>query len=250
MVTKSRMNEQEVQKLATRFEGEDAETVIRWALERFHPRIALASSLQAEEMVILDMAWKINPGIRMFTLDTGRLHEETYMVIERIREKYGIHVESYFPQREAVEVLEREKGFYSFRQSVEERKYCCGIRKVEPLGRALGDLDAWVTGLRREQAVTRGTIRKVEVDGANGGILKVNPLVDWSGEQVWTYIRAHHVPYNALHDAGFPSIGCAPCTRAVQPGEDIRAGRWWWEMPEHKECGLHVTAVQTGRSTS
>lgn len=250
MKTKNRLDELDVRELATRFEGEDAEAVIRWAIERFHPRLVLASSLQAEEMVILDMAWKINPSVRVFTLDTGRLHEETYMVIERIREKYGILVESYFPQREAVEALERERGFYSFRRSVEERKYCCGIRKVEPLGRALHDVDAWITGLRREQAVTRTAMQKVEVDEGHGGILKVNPVVDWSGTQVWDYLRTHDVPYNALHDLGFPSIGCAPCTRAIKPEEDIRAGRWWWEMPESKECGLHVTTVETGRSTS
>ena len=244
MATNNRLDKREVQELATRFEGKDPETVIRWALERFHPRIALATSLQAEEMVILDIAWRMNPGVRVFTLDTGRLHEETYMVMERIREKYGISVESHFPNREAVEALEREKGFYSFRQSVEERKYCCGIRKIEPLGRALNGLDAWMTGLRREQAVTRGTVGKVETDESHGGIIKVNPLTDWSGEQVWDYIRAHDVPYNALHDIGFPSIGCAPCTRAVKPGEDIRAGRWWWELPESKECGLHVKSAE------
>ena len=250
METKSQLDEVEVKELAIRFEGEDAETVIRWALERFHPRIALATSLQAEEMVILDIAWKTNPGVRVFTLDTGRLHEETYMIMEQIREKYGISVESYFPQRQAVEALERERGFYSFRRSVEERKYCCGIRKVEPLGRAVNGLDAWITGLRREQAVTRGMVGKVEADESHGGIIKVNPLADWSGEQVWDYIRAHDIPYNALHDVGFPSIGCAPCTRAIKPGEDSRAGRWWWEMPETKECGLHVTPVEGHRPTS
>lgn len=250
METKSQLDEVEVKELAIRFEWEDAETVIRWVLERFHPRIALATSLQAEEMVILDIAWKTNPGVRVFTLDTGRLHEETYMIMEQIREKYGISVESYFPQRQAVEALERERGFYSFRRSVEERKYCCGIRKVEPLGRAVNGLDAWITGLRREQAVTRGMVGKVEADESHGGIIKVNPLADWSGEQVWDYIRAHDIPYNALHDVGFPSIGCAPCTRAIKPGEDIRAGRWWWEMPETKECGLHVTPVEGHRPTS
>ena len=246
MAIRNRLDELEVNDLATRFEGESAEAVIRWALERFHPRIALASSLQAEEMVILDLAWKINPGVRVFTLDTGRLHEETYMVMERIREKYGIRVESYFPDREVVEALERERGFYSFRQSVEERKYCCGIRKVEPLRRALNGLEAWVTGLRREQAVTRGAVGKVEADTSQGGIIKVNPLADWSGQQVWDYIHAQDVPYNVLHDLGFPSIGCAPCTRAIKPGEDMRAGRWWWEMPESKECGLHVKSVEAG----
>jgi phosphoadenosine phosphosulfate reductase len=247
--TENRLDEAKVEELANRFEGKDPETVIQWALEHFHPRIALASSLQAEEMVILDIAWKMNPGVRVFTLDTGRLHEETYATMERVREKYGIPLESYFPNREAVEALEREKGFYSFRQSVEERKLCCGIRKVEPLARALQDLDAWVTGLRREQAVTRTAIQKVEYDHSHG-IIKVNPLIDWSEEQVWKYIRANDVPYNALHDLGYPSIGCAPCTRAIKPGEDIRAGRWWWEIPESKECGLHVTTVEMGRSTT
>ncbi len=250
MEAKNRLEELELKDLAISLDGEDAEAVIRWALERFHPRIALATSLQAEEMVILDIAWKTNPGVRVFTLDTGRLHEETYMVMEQIREKYGISVESYFPQRQAVEALERERGFYSFRRSVEERKYCCGIRKMEPLGRAVNGLDAWITGLRREQAVTRGMAGKVEADESHGGIIKVNPLADWSGEQVWDYIRAHDIPYNALHDVGFPSIGCAPCTRAIKPGEDIRAGRWWWEMPETKECGLHVTPVEGHRPTS
>ena len=246
MQVRNRLDKQEVEKLAAQFEGESPEALLKWALERFHPRIALATSLQAEDMVILDTAWKINPAVRVFTLDTGRLHEETYLVMERIRERYGIAIESYFPNREAVEALEREKGFYSFRKSVEERKYCCGIRKVEPLDRALSDLDAWITGLRRQQAVTRTSVPKLEIDKSHDGIVKLNPLADWSGKQVWEYIRTHDVPYNALHDFGFPSIGCAPCTRAVKPGEDIRAGRWWWEIPESKECGLHVESVQKG----
>ena len=247
MRTEDRLDEAKVGELAIRFEGKDPETVIQWALEQFHPRIALASSLQAEDMVILDIAWKINPSVRVFTLDTGRLHEETYATMERVREKYGIPIESYFPNRDAVETLERQKGFYSFRTSVEERKHCCGIRKVEPLARALSGLGAWITGLRREQAVTRTEIHAVEIDESHGGIIKVNPLADWSGDQIWDYIRRHDVPYNALHDLGYPSIGCAPCTRPIKPGEDIRAGRWWWEIPESKECGLHVTSMETGR---
>ncbi|MFQ5988713.1 MAG: phosphoadenylyl-sulfate reductase [Candidatus Methylomirabilales bacterium] len=247
METNPRLNEVEATELADRFEGEGPQAVIQWALEQFHPRIALASSLQAEDMVLLDIAWKINGGMRVFTLDTGRLHEETYATMERVREKYGIAMESYFPNRVAVEALERERGFYSFRRSVEERKFCCGIRKVEPLNRALSDLDAWITGLRREQAVTRTTIRMVELDESHGGILKLNPLAEWSEEQVWSYIQANDVPYNALHDLGYPSIGCAPCTRAIKPGEDVRAGRWWWEIPESKECGLHITPVETRR---
>jgi phosphoadenosine phosphosulfate reductase len=248
MATNGRLDEKEAKELAVRFEEEGPEVIIPWALEQFGSRIALASSLQAEEMVILDMAWKVHPGVRVFTLDTGRLHEETYIAMERLRERYGIVIESYFPNREAVESLEREKGFYSFRQSVEERKWCCRIRKLEPLARALKDLDAWITGLRRGQAVTRTAIQKVEYDQSHG-LIKISPVADWSDEQVWNYIRTHDVPYNALHDLGYPSIGCAPCTRAIKAGEDIRAGRWWWEMPESKECGLHVTTVASRPTT-
>jgi phosphoadenosine phosphosulfate reductase len=138
-----------------------------------------------------------------------------------------------------MEKLEREKGFYSFRESVDNRKECCAIRKVEPLARALKGLDAWITGLRRAQSVTRTDVRKIEADAAHAGLVKINPLADWSEEDLWNYIKKNQVPYNRLHDAGYPSIGCAPCTRAVKPGEDVRAGRWWWENPENKECGIH-----------
>ncbi len=182
----------------------------------------------------------IKKEVVIFTLDTGRLPEETYEVMDRIRQRYGVRITSYFPDKAAVEKLEREKGFYSFRESVENRKECCGIRKVEPLNRALAGLDAWITGLRRDQAVTRTDLPKVELDAAHRNIVKVNPIAEWTTEQVWAHIRAKNVPYNKLHDKNYPSIGCAPCTRAVKPGEDIRAGRWWWESPEHKECGLHV----------
>lgn len=226
--------------LEARDQGRPADEVLGWAIRAFRPRIALASSFGAEDVVLIDMWWRVDREVRVFTLDTGRLPEETYEVMDRIRERYGIAIETYFPDRAAVEALERERGYYSFRRGVEERKHCCGIRKVEPLRRALHGLDAWITGLRREQAVTRAAIPQVEADAAHGGILKVNPLVEWAEEQVWAYIREHDVPYNALHDRGYPSIGCAPCTRAVQPGEDIRAGRWWWENPASKECGLHL----------
>jgi len=217
-----------------------AEELLRFALDRFGDRVAFASSFGAEDVVVIDLIAKHAPRLRIFTLDTGRLHEETYDVMERIRRRYGLSIESYFPNRDAVERLEREKGYYSFRDSLENRKECCGIRKVEPLNRALGGLDAWVTGLRREQAVTRTQIPKLQPDDAHPGLWKLNPLVEWTHEQVWDHIHANQVPYNALHDQNFPSIGCSPCTRAVAPGEDIRAGRWWWENPEQKECGLHV----------
>lgn len=220
--------------------GRPAEEVLAWAIRTFRPRVALASSFGVEDVALIDMWWRMDREVRVFTLDTGRLPEETYEVMDRIRERYGIAIAAYFPEAAAVEALERERGFYSFRRSVEERKYCCGIRKVEPLTRALASLDAWVTGLRREQAETRSGVRQVERDPAHGGIIKINPLADWTTEQVWRYVRTHDVPYNRLHDRGYPSIGCAPCTRAIRPGEDIRAGRWWWERPESKECGLHL----------
>lgn len=228
--------------LNQRFQAAPAEELLRWAIQTFSPRLALASSFGAEDVVLIDMLSKLDSATKILTLDTGRLPDETYDVMERVRERYKVSIESYFPEREAVEKLERERGFYSFRQSVEERKYCCRIRKVEPLGRALAGLDAWMTGLRREQAATRTGVELVEIDQANRSILKLNPLAGWTEPQVWDYVRQHHVPYNALHDKGYPSIGCAPCTRAVQPGEDIRAGRWWWENPTTKECGLHLSS--------
>ena len=229
------------QKPPDTMDSASAEEVLAWALERFHPRAALASSFGAEDMVVLDMMQRIRKDARVFTLDTWRLHAETYDLLRRAESKYGVRVERMEPQREAVEKMVAERGLNLFYDSVENRKMCCGIRKVEPLGRALAGLDAWITGLRRDQAATRASVHKVEVDSGNRGILKINPLADWSSEQVWDYIRKHDVPYNALHDRGFPSIGCEPCTRAVKPGEDPRAGRWWWEQNTgQKECGLHV----------
>ena len=225
---------------AEEFEQKSAEAVLRWALETYHPRIALASSFGAEDVVLIDMMVKLNPAARIFTLDTGRLNQETYDVMDRVREKYGIKLEVMFPKADAVEGMVRAKGMNLFYDSIENRKECCGIRKVEPLNRALRDLDAWITGLRRQQSVTRTAVGKIEVDEAHNKMVKINPLADWTQEQVWDYIKKNGVPYNKLHDIGYPSIGCAPCTRAIKPGEDERAGRWWWENPESKECGLHV----------
>ncbi|MBI1979760.1 MAG: phosphoadenylyl-sulfate reductase [Elusimicrobia bacterium] len=232
---------EEISKISADLEKKSSEEVLRWALDSFGARIALASSFQCEESVLIDMMHKIKGNkFRVFTLDTGRLNEETYEVMEKIRGKYGVAIESQFPDREAVEKLEKEKGLYSFRESIENRKECCSIRKVVPLNRMLSQLDAWITGLRKAQAVTRTDTPKVEVDVPKKGFIKVNPLIDWSTEQVWDYIKKNDVPYNKLHDQGYPSIGCSPCTRSIQKGEDIRAGRWWWENPEQKECGLHA----------
>jgi len=234
-----KVSEAEITLLAERLEREEPQEILKWALEKFHPRMALASSFGAEDIVLIDMLCKMNSKPRIFTLDTGRLHQETYNVMDAVREKYGIEIEVYFPQAESVEKTVKEHGLNLFHKSVELRMLCCKVRKLEPLSRALSGLDAWITGLRREQSITRADIRKVEIDTVNGGIVKINPLADWSSDQVWRYIHENNVPYNNLYDEGYSSIGCAPCTRPVRPGEDPRAGRWWWERENVKECGLH-----------
>lgn len=225
---------------AKELESKPAQEVLKWALETYHPKIALASSFGAEDVVLIDMLMKVNPKARVFTLDTGRLNPETYDLMDKIRERYNLKIEVMFPNTGAVEKMVREKGFNLFYDSIENRKECCGVRKVEPLNRVLNELTAWITGLRREQSVTRTEVMKVEIDEAHNSMVKVNPITDWTRDQVWDYIRKNKVPYNKLHDTGYPSIGCAPCTRAIKPGEPERAGRWWWENPDTKECGLHV----------
>ena len=204
--------------------------------------IALASSLRIEDQVITDMIMKVCPEIRIFTLDTGRLFQETYDVMEKTFFKYKKEIEVLFPDREAVESMVREHGPNLFYYSIDNRKLCCRIRKVDLLKGKLATLDAWISGIRSEQSVTRVDIDKIEWDEGNG-LVKLNPLADWSEDDAWQYIRENNVPYNELHEKGLPSIGCAPCTRAIKEGEDIRAGRWWWEHPEHKECGLHIKAT-------
>ncbi|WP_225412868.1 phosphoadenylyl-sulfate reductase [Stigmatella hybrida] len=217
-----------------------AEQILSWTEARFGANAAMAVSFGAEDVALIDLARKHAPSVRLFTLDTGRLPPETYEVMEVLRNRYGLDVETFFPDRERVETLVSTQGYFSFRQSIEARKQCCAIRKVEPLGRALQGRQAWVTGLRREQSVTRTGVEALERDMDHGGLFKLNPLVSWSARQVWSYIQENGVPYNALHDRGYPSIGCAPCTRAVKPYEDERAGRWWWESATNRECGLHV----------
>ncbi|HJV85505.1 MAG TPA: phosphoadenylyl-sulfate reductase [Noviherbaspirillum sp.] len=204
----------------------------------FTPAV-FASSLAAEDMVLTDMILRAKLPIRIFTLETGRLHKETLGMLDRIRKTYGYEVQLYKPEQPAVDAYVQQHGLNAFYDSVELRKECCRIRKVEPLNRALAGNKAWVTGQRRAQSTTRAELAVQENDEAHG-MAKFNPLADWSEDDVWNYIRDNQVPYNPLHDKGFPSIGCEPCTRAIQPGEDVRAGRWWWENPESKECGLHV----------
>lgn len=234
------MTTEQAKQWGERFEGEGPEAVLRWALSEFHPDIALASSFSMEDIVLIAMMADVRSDARVFALDTGRLHEETYEAAEEVRRRMGVRIEWRFPDRAAVEELERSKGLYSFRESLENRHECCRVRKVEPLSRALSGLRAWVTGQRRGQAVTRRNLPVVEIDEDHGGILKLNPLSGWTEKEVKEYVLKRGLPVNRLHDMGYPSIGCAPCTRPVAPGEDPRAGRWWWERPEQKECGLHA----------
>lgn len=218
--------------------GKPAEDVLNWFLLEFEGKVAFSTSLGAEDQVITRMISDIDRSARVFTLDTGRLFPETYDLIDITSKKYGLNIEIMFPDADRVESMVNSKGINLFYDSIENRKLCCHIRKIEPLKRAFEGLDAWICGLRRDQSVTRKDIQLVEWDDTNG-LIKVNPLIDWTEEQVWNYIRGNHVPYNQLHDKGYPSIGCQPCTRAILPGEDVRAGRWWWENPDSRECGLH-----------
>lgn len=215
--------------------------IIACALGHYE-RISISFS-GAEDVVLIDMATRIRPDVAVFTLDTGRLHPETYAFFERVREHYGIELDVRFPDAEQVQALVREKGLFSFYR--DGHGECCGIRKVVPLKRKLAELDAWITGQRRDQSLdTRANVPVVQEDpafaGASGRLMKFNPLAHWTSRDVWDYIRAHDVPYNELHRQGFVSIGCQPCTRPVLPHQHERAGRWWWELAEDKECGLHA----------
>ncbi len=216
--------------------------VLRQAVNDFAP-VCFASSLGAEDMVLTDLIDKHGLDIEIFSLDTGRLPQETYELMQAVSERYTTPLKVYFPDNALVESYVAQNGVNGFYGSVESRKACCFVRKVEPLRRALNGKGAWVTGLRRDQAVTRGNLEVSSFD-ADFGLQKFNPLLEWSHRDVWAYIRQNDVPYNKLHDQFYPSLGCAPCTRSVTPGEDIRAGRWWWENPDSKECGLHVSAAK------
>lgn len=229
------------------FEKKSAKEILEWALDKFKDKVALSCSFGAEDVVLVDMLVKINSKARIFTLDTGRLPQETYEVMDKIRKKYNIKIEVFYPDTKSIEKMVEEYGPNLFYNSIELRKLCCNIRKIQPLDRALSNLSAWICGLRKEQSVTRTEIKKVEIDSTHNSILKINPLADWTEKQVWDYIKENDVPYNALHDKNFPSIGCEACTRAVKAGEDVRAGRWWWESPEHKECGLHTKGARSCR---
>lgn len=229
----------QIKELQNLVDNKTPEETIQFFLDKFQDKIAFSSSLGAEDQVITDMISKIDKSAKIFTLDTGRVFPETYDLIDRTSRKYKMPIQIYFPDAKQVEEMVNDKGINLFFESVENRKLCCHIRKIEPLKRAFKDLDVWICGLRRDQSITRTDVQVVEWDEANG-LIKLNPIVDWTEEQVWDYIKTNKVPYNRLHDKGFPSVGCQPCTRAIEKGEDTRAGRWWWENPETKECGLHT----------
>lgn len=233
------MGKEQVEQLNRECSGKPPEAVLGRIAQLFGAgKVAFSTSLGAEDQVIADLIHREGLAIPLFTLDTGRLPQETYDLLAETRRRYGRAIEVLFPETLSVERMVSESGPNLFYESVEKRRECCRVRKVEPLKRKLSTLDAWICGLRREQSVTRTGVDVVEWDDVFG-LVKVNPLVDVSEAWVWEYIRTHDVPFNRLHERGYPSIGCAPCSRAVEPGEDIRAGRWWWELAEHRECGLH-----------
>lgn len=223
-------------------ESSSAREILTWAVENFHPRLTISASFGAPEgMVLIDMLHRLDPSTRVFVLDTGRLHPATYDLIDRMRDRYDKNVEVVFPNADEVQEMVREKGMNLFYESYENRKRCCRVRKVLPMRRHLANFDAYITGLRRDQNANRADARKIEVDSANGDLVKINPLADWTHEQVMDYVAEHDVPTNRLHQQNYPSVGCEPCTRSIAPGADPRSGRWWWESDDLKECGLHVT---------
>ena len=246
MSTYELIDDLEAGELSVEFEGAEPQELLEWAFERFSPKIALSTAFQIDGVALIDMAYKIDADVRVFTVDTGRLPEETHELIASLREKYPrLNLEVLEPDPGQVERLVSTKGLDLMKESLENRLLCCNVRKVQPLTKQLDGLDAWVTGLRRDQWATRTNIRKVEIDHDHGAIVKLNPLAEWSEDEVWDYVREHELPYNALYDKGYTSIGCAPCTRPTQKGEDLRAGRWWWETNAPKECGIHC-AIETG----
>ncbi len=228
-----------IKELNKKFSNKTPEEILEWCIKELGQDIALATSFQAQGMVLIDMLMKIDNNARIFTVDTGRLNQETYDVLDEVRSKYNNKIEVLFPDRKQVEDMVRENGMNLFYKGVENRLMCCQIRKTNPLNNFLKSVDGWITSIRRDQTTTRAEAQKFELDTLHGGILKVNPIVDWTEDMVWDYINKNKVPYNKLHDMGYPSIGCEPCTKAVKEGEDPRSGRWWWESDSAKECGIH-----------
>ena len=233
------MTKKNIEKLENEIKNLNAQETLIYIYEKFKDKVVIASSLGAEDQVITDMAIKVSKKFKIFTLDTGRLPQETYDLIEETNKRYKIKIRIYFPEKKEVEKIVNEHGPNLFYESIEKRKMCCQIRKVDVLKMVLKNYNVWITGLRQEQSITRQNIKKIEWDN-NFNLIKINPIFDWKTEDIWDYIKKYKVPYNKLHDKNYPSIGCAPCTRAIDKGEDIRSGRWWWEQPEQKECGIHI----------
>ena len=228
----------QIDKLNTELEGKSCLEILDYFIINFTDKIGFATSFGVEDQVITQMLNAVKKKIKIFTLDTGRLFPETYELMDKTKMRYKLDIDIYFPNYTEVETMVNSKGINLFYESIENRKLCCGVRKIEPLKRALSTLDVWISGLRREQSPTRTDMKLVEWD-ENNGLIKINPLIEWSEKDCWDYVKENNIPYNTLHDKGFLSIGCQPCTRAIEEGEDVRAGRWWWEDPESKECGLH-----------
>ena len=239
-------DELEAGELSVEFEGEEPEAVLEWALERFGDRIAISTAFQVDGCALIDMAARIRPDVRVFSVDTGRLPQETHDLADAIRARYPeLRLELLSPDAPQLQRLVDRHGPNLFYRSVEQRLLCCNVRKVQPLTQHLQGLDAWISGLRRDQWASRTNIRKVEIDHDHGAIVKLNPLAEWTKREVWAYLGENEVPVHGLYAQGYTSIGCAPCTRAIQPGEQSRAGRWWWETNAPKECGIHC-AIETG----
>jgi len=247
MSTFELIDELEAGELSVQFEGEEPQDVIAWGIERFSPGIAISTSFQIDTVCMIDMAWEIDPNVKVFSVDTGRLPPETLELADRLRDRYpGLQLELIEPNPDEVAAMVGKHGVDLFQTSVDLRFVCCNLRKVRPLTKHLHTLDAWITGLRRDQWASRTNIRKVEIDHDHGAIVKLNPLAEWTEEEVWDYVRERDVPYHSLYDKGYKSIGCAPCTRATAPDEPSRNGRWWWETNAPKECGIHCSIESGG----
>jgi len=240
------LDDLEAGELSVEFEGQEPQELLEWALDRFAPRIAVSTAFQIDGAALIDMAYELDPTIEIFSVDTGRLPETTFELIEQLRDRYpGLNLQLVAPEPAQLQAMVNRHGPNLFYRQVEKRLLCCNVRKVQPLTKHLAGLDAWITGLRRDQWATRTDIRKIEIDHDHGAIVKLNPLAEWTEEEVWDYIREHDVPVHPLYARGYTSIGCAPCTRAIASGEPARAGRWWWETNAPKECGMHC-AIETG----
>jgi phosphoadenosine phosphosulfate reductase len=241
------IDELEAGELSIEFEGEEPQALLAWGIGRFAPGIAISTSFQIDSVVLIDMAYAIDPETPVFSVDTGRLPAETLELAEALRARYpGLRLELVRPDQDEVGAMTGKHGVDLFRTSVDLRLLCCNIRKVRPLTKHLHSLEAWVTGLRRDQWASRTNIRKIEIDHDHGAVVKLNPLAEWTEEEVWDYVREHEVPYHRLYDQGYTSIGCAPCTRAIRADEPSRAGRWWWESNAPKECGIHCSIESGG----